>query len=54
MLQQKIFMQLPPTIPLLPTEIQKVEVYMDNFMGMTQGEPDQQERVTERLLRAIK
>ena len=34
--------------------LQKVEVYMDGFMGMTQGNPDQQERVTELLLKAIK
>ena len=34
--------------------LKKVEVYMDDFMGMTQGNPDQQERVTECLLRAIK
>ena len=27
---------------------------MDDFMGTTQGDPDQQERVTELLLRAIK
>ena len=34
--------------------LQNVEAYMDNFMGMTQGDLDQQERVTEILLRAIK
>ena len=34
--------------------LQKVEVYMDDFMGMTQGDPDQQERVKELLLRDIK
>ena len=34
--------------------LQKVEVYMDYFMGMTQGDSDQQEHVTEIFLRAIK
>ena len=34
--------------------LQKVEVYMDDFMGMTQGDLDQQERVIELLLRDIK
>ena len=34
--------------------LKKVEVYMDDFMEMTQGDPDQQERVTELLLQAIK
>ena len=34
--------------------LQKVEVYMDDFMGTTQGDPDQQERVTEIFLQAIK
>ena len=33
--------------------LQKVEVYIDDFMGMTQSDPDQQERVTELLLWAI-
>ena len=34
--------------------LQNIEVYMDDFMGMTQGDPYQQEFVTELLLRAIK
>ena len=34
--------------------LKKVEVYMDDFMGTTQGDPDQQERVTEILLKDIK
>ena len=29
--------------------LQKFEVYMDNFMGMAQGKPDQQERATRGL-----
>ena len=33
--------------------LQNVEVYMDSFVGMTQGDLDQQERVTETFLRAI-
>ena len=34
--------------------LKKVEVYMDDFMEMTQGDPDQQERVAELLLQATK
>ena len=34
--------------------LKKVEVYMDDFMGMTQGDQDQQEHVTELLMRDIK
>ena len=36
------------------TRLQEVEVYMDDFMGMMQGDVEQQERVTELLLQAIK
>ena len=43
-----------PSPPASSDRLQKVEVYMDDFMGMTQGGSAQQERVTELLLRAIK
>ena len=43
-----------PNYTASKNRLQKVEVYMDDFMGVTQGNPDQQKRVTELLLRAIK
>ena len=43
-----------PNYTASDNRIQMVEVYMDDFKGITQGDPDQQERVTELLLRDIK
>ena len=43
-----------PNYTASDNRIQKVEVYMDDFKGITQGDPDQKERVTELLLRDIK
>ena len=40
--------------PASPSRLQHTDVYMDDFISLTQGDPSQQTRVSELVLRAIK